>query len=388
MQLNTKDVKLNYDDVSIIPERITSISSRSECNPYDEDGYLPIFASCMTSVVSIENAKEFNAARIKVVIPRSYSIKERVNYLVTESTVNFVAFSLSEANDIFGNKSSLYFSILKNAKKLYANYKFRICIDLANGHMQKLLDVVKSIKNIWGESVIIMTGNIANPTAYEDYEKVGVDYCRVGIAGGGACLTGSNTGVYMPYFSLINETRKIKEKINGKCKIIADGNIQGYRDIQKALICADYVMIGGLFNRAMESAGKTTYGTRYWNVRGKKIIRPIYTLFTYGKEIPHSEFGKAFNDFKEGRLSIWKQFYGQSTKLAQKIMGAANGDAFIKTKTSEGLIKYQKVEYDIEGWAENEKDYLRSAMSYTNSHNLEEYKDSEWAQITSIRYNK
>ena len=92
--------------------------------------------------------------------------------------------------------------------------------------------------------------------------------------------------------------------------------------------------------------------------------------------------------FKEGKLSIWKQFYGQSTKLAQQVMAKANGEAHIKVKTSEGLVKYQKVEYDLKGWAENETDYLRSAMSYTNSKNLEEYKDTDWVRITSIRYNK
>lgn len=381
------ETKLNYDDVSIIPERITTISSRSECNPYDEDGFLPIFASCMTSVVSIENAAEFNAAKIKVVIPRSYSIAERFDYLM-KGTVNFVAFSLNESTDILLNSLSLYFHQLDSIHKAEPDRKFNVCIDLANGHMERLLDAVKAIKRQWGNSIVVMTGNIANPETYRDYEAAGVDYCRSGIAGGNACLTGSNTGVYMPYFSLMRDIATIKHEINGKCKIIADGNIQGYRDIQKALIYADYVMIGSLFNKAMESAGKTTYGTRYWNIRGNKIMRPISTLLTYGKEIPSDEKAEAFKDFKEGRLTIWKQFYGQSTKLAQKIMGAANGDNFVKTKTSEGLIKYQKVEYDIKGWAENETDYLRSAMSYTNSRTLEEYKDSEWVRITNIRYNK
>jgi len=37
--------KLSYDDVTLIPECLTDIESRKECNPYDEDGMLPIFAS-------------------------------------------------------------------------------------------------------------------------------------------------------------------------------------------------------------------------------------------------------------------------------------------------------------------------------------------------------
>ena len=60
-----------------------------------------------------------------------------------------------------------------------------------------------------------------------------------------------------------------------------------------------------------------------------------------------------------------------STKESQKGYNP-NG----KTKTSEGKKFYQKVEYNIPGWVENETDYLRSAMSYTNSRSLEEYKES------------
>ena len=374
---------LNYDDIAIVPETISYISSRKECNPYDEDGFLPIFASCMTSVVSFENIKDFNDAKIHTVIPRSYTVKERVEYLLKGDKINFVAFSLSESVDIFLNSLSLSYKTLKNK-----NGKYYICIDLANGHMQKLLDTVKAIKGIWGDKVVIMTGNIANPKTYEEYEKAGVDYCRVGIGGGEGCLTSSNLGLHYLYVALLEASASLKNEIHGRCKIIADGNIRGYRDIQKALILADYVMIGGLFNKAIESAGKTTYGTKYWNIRGKKIVRPISTLFTYGKEIPREKFAEAYNLFKEGKLSIWKQFYGQSTKLAQQVMAKANGEAHIKVKTSEGLVKYQKVEYDLKGWAENETDYLRSAMSYTNSKNLEEYKDTDWVRITSIRYNK
>ena len=382
-----ENIKLNYDDVAIIPEKVTQISSRKECNPYDEDGFLPIFASCMSSVVSMENVSDFNAAKIHAVIPRSYSIEERINYLIKENKFNFVAFSLSEAIDVFLNSLSLSYNLLKdNINKSVT--KYRICIDLANGHMAKLLETVKVIKQEWKEHVIIMTGNIANPETYREYEKAGVDYCRVGIGGGGSCLTSSNLGLHYPYFSLIRDIACIKAEINGRCKIIADGNIQGYRDIQKALIFADFVMIGGLFNKAIESAGKTTYGTKYWNIRGKKIVRPISTLLNYGREIPREKFAKAYKLFKEGKLSIWKQFYGQSTKLAQKVVAKANGEDNVKSKTSEGLIRYQKVEYNLKGWAENETDYLRSAMSYTNSRNLEEYKDTDWVRITSIRYNK
>ena len=71
--------------------------------------------------------------------------------------------------------------------KLYS-YKLtcKICIDMANGHMEDLLETVKMIKRLH-PYVTIMTGNIANPKTYIEYEKAGVDYVRVGIGGG--CFT-------------------------------------------------------------------------------------------------------------------------------------------------------------------------------------------------------
>ena len=379
------DVKLNYDDVTLVPEVISDICSRSECNPYDEEGYLPIFASCMSSVVSFENTGDFNAARIRTVIPRSYPIEERLAYLLNNEG-NFVAFSLSEAREWFvGENSGNLFTKRAEQKK---QTPLNICIDLANGHMSCLLELVKEIKEIWGEGIRIMTGNIANPETYRLYDEAGVDYVRCSIGTGNVCSTSSNVAVHYPVFSLLKEIYSIKQEINGKCKIIADGGIRGFRDIQKALIYADYVMIGSLFNKAIESAGKTTYGTFYWNIRGKKIARPIKTLLNYGKEVPKEDYEYVYHLVKNGKLTVWKENFGMSTKIAQSLINQANSIETKKLKTAEGLLKYQKVEFDIAGWAENETDYLRSAMSYTNSKTLDEYKNSQWVQILKIAYNQ
>ena len=376
------NLKLNYDDITIVPEVITDICSRSECNPYDEGGYLPIFASCMSSVVSIENAKDFNDAKIRVVIPRSYSLEERFEYL-KKNTVNFVAFSMEEARTCFHKESNVC-----PPSSIEPGWPIHICIDLANGHMNCLLELVKQIKADYGDKVKIMTGNIANPETYRYYEEAGVDFCRCSIGSGNACLTASNTGIFYPVFSLLREVWEIKTSINGKCKIIADGGIRGYRDIQKALIYADYVMIGSLFNKAIESAGKTTYGTFYWNVRGKKIARPIKTLIYFGKEVPKEKYDDAYSLVKANKLTVWKEFYGMASKVAQKKINEATNKNNACIKTSEGLVKYQKVEFNLGGWSNNECDYLKSAMSYTNSKTLEEYKNSKWVTENNIVFNK
>ena len=375
-------LKLNYDDITVVPERITTINSRKDCNPYDADGFLPIFASCMSSVTSIENTPKFNGAKIRTVIPRSYSMEERINYVETHmGGPNFVAFSMEEA------KNTFFKNIRIPTTEIHNDGDIKICIDLANGHMKSLLDIVRSIKSVYGAKILIMTGNIANPETYRDYEEAGVDFCRISIGTGNVCSTSSNTSIHYPVFSLLSEIYQIKKEIGGKCKIVADGGIHGFRDIQKALIYADYVMIGSLFNKAIESAGKTTYGSFYWNIRGKKVYRPIKSLLYYGKEIPKEKYDEVFALVRANKLTVWKELYGMSTKIAQALILSANTIEAKNLKTSEGLLKYQKVEYTLAGWAENETDFLRSAMSYTNSRTLEEYKDSQWVQISKIAYN-
>jgi len=393
-------LKLNYDDITIVPERITDICSRSECNPYDEDGFLPIFASCMSSVVSFENTPDFNEAKIRTVIPRSYSLEERLKFLF-EDRYNFVAFSMVEAREIFVDKAEEYELEAKYQERYVSDFikreysdneiksraPLKVCIDLANGHMNCLIELVEEIKEEFGDKILIMTGNIANPETYYDYELAGVDYCRVSIGTGNVCSTSSNTAIHYPVFSLLEEIYLIKKNNDCKCKIVADGGIHGFRDIQKALIFADCVMIGSLFNKAIESAGKTTYGTFYWNVRGKKIVRPLKTLLYYGKEVPCDKYGKVMSLVKQGKVTIWKELFGMSSKIAQALINKANSQEAKKLKTSEGLLKYQKVEYTISGWAENETDFLRSAMSYTNSYDLNDYHGVQWVQISKIAYN-
>lgn len=387
------DVKLNYDDVTIVPEKVTTIKSRKECDPFVDSFHLPIFAAPMGSVVNEENIKEFNNNHIKVVIPRKLPKNDRISHLGDYSS-NFVAFSMDEARNIFveNNDIKQYLMEQKHESAIdHRNYvdlyprKYKICIDVANGHMSQLIDLCKEIKAIWGDAVTIMTGNIANPETYELYEEAGIDFCRAGIGGGSACTTATCVGNFFPYFSLIKEIYEVKKKIGGKCKIIADGNIRDYRDIQKALIYADYVMIGGLFNKAIESAGRTTYGRSYWHIFGKKVVNPIRTLFTYGRKVNPDNYYKCLKRVKCGKLDIFKEHYGESTKKAQKVNGSCCDG---KLKTSEGRVFKQLVEYGLKGWVENEIDYLRSSMSYTNSRNLEEYKESSWVRITEIKYNK
>lgn len=74
-----------------------------------------------------------------------------------------------------------------------------------------------------------------------------------------------------------------------------------------------------------------------------------------------------------------------STKEVQRKWGRQ------KLKTSEGIVKTNPVEYTLEQWVENFSDYLKSAMSYTNSRTLNEFRESKFVFISENalkRYNK
>lgn len=377
------EVKLGYEDISIVPEVISDIKSRKECFCWDGNLKLPIFTAPMDGVIDLETSKTFNNCGINVVLPRTLPLDTRITQLYSSVRNSFVSFSLNEVKDIFLSNGGIEDQVhLLRYHIEQQNRLWYVCIDIADGHMETLIETITNIKTKYGHKIVIMSGNIANPKTYELYEKAGCDYVRCNIGSGSGCTTASNVGVFYPTFSLIKETWEEKQKINGKCKIIADGGIKGYRDIQKALIYADYVMIGGLFSKAIDSAGTPVYGRAYWNIFGKRILNPFKTLSRYGKPVEPKDYENALKQIKEGKLDVWKQFYGMSTKVAQVRM---NDNA--KLKTSEGLVKPQKVEYSLTQWVQNETDYLRSAMSYTNSRTLEEYKNSKWVRNAYRAYN-
>lgn len=228
-----------------------------------------------------------------------------------------------------------------------------------------------------------MSGNIAHPETYRKYAEVGCDFVRCSIGSGSRCTTSSNVAIHYGCFSLLREIWEIKKNMRATCKIIADGGIKGYGDIQKALLYADYVMIGGLFNKAIDSGGTPVYGRFYWDFFGEKILNPFKTFLYYGKKVKKKDYERVLRLIKEGKVDIWKEYYGMSTKIAQSKINP-NG----VLKTGEGKVERQKVEYSIKQWVTNEGDFLRSAMSYTNSKTLEEYKDSNWIQLVYKSYNK
>jgi len=121
---------------------------------------------------------------------------------------------------------------------------------------------------------------------------------------------------------------------------------------------SDYVAIGSIFNKALESCADN---------------------YLYGVKINK----KLANYFFDRGYPIKKYFRGMSTKGAQKAMGKT------QIKTSEGVTRYRKVEYHLDGWVENFEHYLRNAMSYADAKTLEDFiGKADICQITKNAYDR
>ena len=187
------------------------------------------------------------------ILPRNIDLEIRKDYIMQGK---WVALSLDEFEDLFINNDDILESV---------SVKPHILIDVANGHMTRLGNMCRTAKKMWGNNLILMCGNIANPRTYTLVSEAGVDYVRCSIGSGSCCTTSSNTGIHYPIASLLDEINNIKNerKKSGDfySKVIADGGIRNFNDVIKALaLGADYVMIGGLFNTILESAAEPIDG--------------------------------------------------------------------------------------------------------------------------------
>ena len=321
----------DFDDLLIQPADISKIKSRSEIYPKNILGTLPLMTAPMDTVISENNFHLFKERGIVPVLPRIPNPnKDWVD------TNNFLSYSLQDFEKIF-LESKVY---VPDGSRIMA------LIDVANGHMEVLHQMAKEAKKRYGYSMCLMVGNVANPETFASFCKIGVNMVRIGIGNGNGCLTTVQTGVGYPMASLISECEHIRKNINSRTEIVADGGFKKFSDIIKGLaIGADYIMLGSILNKCLESAGETI------DDEGERINQY------------HEDAKKMFH----GKLSLYKTFRGMSTKEVQNSWGKQ------ELTTSEGVVRQHKVEYTLEGWVKNFEDYLKSAMSYTNKKELHHF---------------
>ena len=196
------NIKYSYNDISLVPSKVSDVSHRSECDPFvDHEFILPLFTAPMSSVVSLENYESFMEQGIIPILPRNIDYQSRLEHSTSGS---WAAFSLQEFKDTFcGGHLGL------ETKPGI----FRALIDIANGHMSDLYNAVKRAKDKHGYKIQIMVGNIANPETYRwicenscylhngEYYTC-IDYIRLSIGTGSPCTT--STELLTAMFSAVS----------------------------------------------------------------------------------------------------------------------------------------------------------------------------------------
>lgn len=147
-----------------------------------------------------------------------------------------------------------------------------IVIDTAHGHSANVLNVVKSVREVYPDLQII-AGNVATAEGTRDLIKAGVNAVKVGIGPGSICTTRVVAGIGVPQITAIMEAYSAAKEFD--IPIIADGGIKYSGDMTKAIAAgANVCMMGSIFAGCDESPGtfELFQGRKYKVYRGMGSI--------------------------------------------------------------------------------------------------------------------
>ena len=311
---------LSYDDVLLTP-KYSDIESRAEVDVSsnladDINLLLPVISSPMDTVTEAAMASAMDFAGGLGIVHRYNTVEEQVDIVrsVKESGAANVGVAVGMTGDFIERASA--------TNDAGANV---ICIDVAHGHHAMMQRCLSELKDVFGDRVHLMAGNVATLEAFEDLSRWGADSIRVGIGGRSICSTRIVTGHGVPTLqSIIDCARSERDT-----KIIADGGIKTSGDIVKSLAAgADFVMLGSMLGGVTESPGDV-----FTRSDGKK----------------------------------YKAYRGMASHAAQKSWRG-------KSSTPEGVTTTIPYKGDISGILDDILGGIRSGFSYSGCRNLNEFR--------------
>jgi GMP reductase len=245
--LNMENV-FDYEDIQLIPAKCI-VNSRSECDTTVALGgrtfKLPVVPANMQTIIDETIALKLAEDGYFYIMHRFEPDKRLAFIKEMQSRQLFASISV-------GVKEEEYQFIQELAEQnITPEY---ITIDIAHGHSNAVISMIKHIKSLLPGSFVI-AGNVGTPEAVRELEHAGADATKVGIGPGKVCITKIKTGFGTGGWQLaaLRWCAKAASK-----PIIADGGIRTHGDIAKSIrFGATMVMIGSLFAGHEESPGKT-----------------------------------------------------------------------------------------------------------------------------------
>lgn len=244
---NVQPASLTYDDVLLVPQAKTAIDSRKETDISVEFGPFSLRKPIVTAPMDTVSGEEM--ARLM----------QRLGGLTFMPRV-FIDEALAACKRLQKDKIDAVYSIgLKNAladatafKKLGAK---ALLIDVAHGGMQNVVETAREIQEKL--KITVIAGNIVSFDQVMTYKEAGLKIARVGVGGGGMCITRLVAGVGFPQLSAVFET------VSSGLEIIADGGIRKPADFAKAIAAgARVIMIGSMLAGTEEAPGEVVGGVK------------------------------------------------------------------------------------------------------------------------------
>lgn len=243
---------LDFSNVLIRPKRST-INSRSCVNLEREFKFkhstrlwkgVPIMAANMDTTGTFEVYDVLSKHNMITVMNKFYNVDDyiaRKDSLIPSKFV--VSCGISDAD---------YTKLVTIMEVVDCDW---ICVDIANGYLNGMVDFCKRVRERFPDKIII-AGNVVTREIVEELILIGgVDIVKIGIGPGSACTTRLKTGVGMPQLSAVLECSDAAHGVGGH--VISDGGITCPGDMAKAFGGgADFVMVGGQFAGHDENPGE------------------------------------------------------------------------------------------------------------------------------------
>lgn len=337
------DDSLTYDDVSLLPDQISEVKHRADCDTsVDFCGItlaVPIIASPMNTVCGGKMAKSLADLKCLGVIHRFNTVEEQIKEF-EENNLNGSEFK-SAAVGINSNTD------IDRLKKL-ADYGVKIfCIDIANGGSKMIEKYLKSIRPVIDKYKLqIIAGNVASSETTKFLINLGVDAIRVGIGNGAMCSTSIKSGIGIGQVDAIMRSLSAKDELKSEVKIIADGGISTPGAMCKAIaLGCDAVMFGRVLAGTEEAPGDVL---KYNNQRWKKYcgsasfaVKQENKNYIEGEEslVPYKgNVSKLIKEYREGLQSSMSYLNSLNIKDYQ------NKATFVKLTSHSFLERKPQVE--------------------------------------------
>lgn len=319
---------LTYDDVSLVPCH-SKIKSRKQPKTTCENGRERIIVAPMNTIAEEEMTEALSKIGVDTVLHRYATIERQVEMFKEGGFDVWAAIGASG-------------DFLERAEALYEAGCRKFCVDIANGHSQVCVEAVTSLRNLFGDKIDIMAGNVCTGEGALTLEEAGANYIRVGVGPGSACSTRLVTGFGVPQLTAVAScAESVKNAL-----IVADGGIRSSGDAVKAFAAgADFVMLGGLLAGTAETPGHVQYEL---DEDGNKV-RPYKIFAGMASEYGRSEFySKEATSFVPEGASMKVSYNGISAvEIMNKFIGGIKvGMSFANAtniKELQNNVKFVKV---------------------------------------------